>query len=264
VQYPVFEEEAIPELGPVLEGCFQCKECNVLRESKKGIEKHCRERHGWASSKSRGGRGGVRSQPARNQPFTEGHCCQRFFKYRQWTKLFKVTPTRQWQRVGDLDDQTEARIEQLAEEVADGLDNKLQEVHRHRKVNISDVRSEMDPWLEHTSWAHHLNGFEKAELRASLNAAPKGDVDDRGTEIIDEEENAIERACGATGRVIKKAMDVSSPRKIPRSALHYVNRKETGAANNETPFYSKHEASTKKKYARVWVSLLRYLWRSQT
>ena len=68
---------------------------------------------------------------------------------------------------------------------------------------------------------------------------------------VDEEEEALERACRATGRVIKKAMDVSSPRTIPRSALYYVNRKETGAANNETLFYSKHEASTKKKYSRV-------------
>ena len=40
VHYPAFEEEAIPELGPALEGCFQCKECGSFRESKKGIEKH--------------------------------------------------------------------------------------------------------------------------------------------------------------------------------------------------------------------------------
>lgn len=264
VQYPVFEEEAIPELGPALEGCFQCKECGSFRESKKGIEKHCREEHGWTSDKSRGGRGGFRSKPARNQPFTEGHYCQRFFKFRQWTRLFKVIATTQRAQKENHDAQTESRAEKLADEVADGLKSKLREVHRHRKVNISDVRSEMDPWLDHTSWAHHLAGFEKEELRASLNAAPKADADDHGTEVIDEEENAIERACSATGRVIKKAMDVSSPRTIPRSALHYVNRKETGAANNETPFYSKHEASTKKKYSRVWISLLRYLWRSQT
>ena len=66
-------------------------------------------------------------------------------------------------------------------------ESKLREVHRHRKVNVSDVRSEMDPWLDHTNWAHHLAGFEKEELRASLNAAPKADADDRGTEVIEEE-----------------------------------------------------------------------------
>jgi hypothetical protein len=264
VQYPIFEQEAIPELGPTLEGCFQCKECGVLRESKKGMERHCREEHGWASTKSRGGRGSFRSQPARNQPFTEGHCCQRFFKFRQWTKLFKVLPTTQQAHSGDQEAQSEERAEKLADEVASGLKNRLLEMHHHRKVNVSNVRSEMDPWLEHTGWAHHLTGFGKEELRASLNAAPKPEASERGIQSVVEEEMAIERACRATGRVIKKAMDISSPRAIPRSALHYVNRKETGAANNETPFYNKHEASTLKKYFRVWVSLLRYLWRSQT
>lgn len=101
VQYPVFEEEAIPELGPALEDCFQCKECNSLRESSKGIEKHCREEHGWACSKSRRGKGGLRSRPARNQPFTEGHRCQRFFRFRQWNKLFKVLPVRQQAQTED-------------------------------------------------------------------------------------------------------------------------------------------------------------------
>lgn len=120
--------------------------------------------------------------------------------------------------------------------------SKLQERHHHRKVNVSDIRSEMDPWLEHTSWAHHLAGFEKEELRASLNAVTKLEADERGMEVVNEEEEAIERACRATGRVIKRALDVSSPRTIPRSALRYVNRKETEAANNETPFYNKHEA----------------------
>ena len=149
------------------------------------------------------------------------------------------------------DSEPDHRAQKLIDEVADGLESKLREVHHYRKVNVSDVRSEMDPWLEHTGWAHHLAGFEKEELRSSLSAAPKLEADERGIERVDEEEEAIERACRATGRVIKKAMDVSSPRMILRSALHYVNRKETGAANNETPFYSKHEASTKKKYSRV-------------
>ena len=264
VVYPAAEQEAIQELGPVIEQCSQCKACGLLRESKKGIEAHCRKEHGWNSAKSRGGRGSLRSRPAANQPFTEGHCCQRFFKYAQWTKLFKVLPPAPRMLGGGHGCEPEDRAQKLTDEVADGLKRKLREAHHHRKVNVSNVRSEMDPWLEHTSWAHHLAGFEKEELRASLSAAPKLEADERGIESVDEEEEAIERACRATGRVIKKAMDVSSPRTIPRSALYYVNRKETGAANNETPFYSKHEASTKKKYSRVWVSMLRYLWRSQT
>ena len=69
--------------------------------------------------------------------------------------------TTQQAQTGNQDAQTESRVEQLADEVAEGLKRKLREVHRHRKVNVSDVRSEMDPWLDHTNWAHHLAGFEK-------------------------------------------------------------------------------------------------------
>lgn len=264
VQYPAFEEASIDELGPALENCHQCKKCGSLRESRKGIEAHCRKEHSWTSSKGRGGRGNFRREPATNQPFTNGHFCQRFFRFGQWDRLFKVLPTTRQGGIGREDSQVEAGVRRLADSVADGLESKRREVHHHRKVNVSDIRCEMDPCLEHTNWARHLAGFEKEKLSASLNAAPKTDIDERATQGTDEEEKAIERACRATGRAIKKAMDVCTPHIIPRSALHYVNGKETGAANNEVPFYSKHEADTKKKYSRVWVSMLRYIWRSQT
>lgn len=90
-----------------------------------------------------------------------------------------------------------------------------------------------------------------------MKAASKEEVDEQGTQIIDEEEEqAIEAACRATDRVIKKAMDASNTYTVPRAVLQYVNRKETGSENNERPLH--HKASTQKNYARVWVSLLRY------
>lgn len=264
VIYPVAVQDAVRELGPVIEQCFECKECGLLRESRKGIEAHCRKEHNWSSTKSRGGRGSFRSQAARNQPFTEGHYCQRFFKYAQWTKLFKVLQAVPHVQSSHHDFEADTRAQKLADGATDELKSKLQELHRQREVGVSDVRSAMDPWLDHTGWASHLSGFEKEKLRASLNAAPQREADEEGRQVVNEEENAIETACRATGSAIKKAMDISNPYTIPRAALHYVNRKETGAENNETPFYNKHKASTLKKYARVWVSLLRYLWRSQT
>lgn len=111
----------------------------------------------------------------------------------------------------------------------------------------------MDLWLDHTGWASHLSGFEKEKFRASLNADPQKDVNEKGQQHVDEEEDPIEAACRATGSVIKKA--ISNPYTIPRAVLHHVNIKETGAENNGMPFYKNHKASTLKKYAWVWVSL---------
>ena len=48
------------------------------------------------------------------------------------------------------DSEPDHRAQKLIDEVADGLESKLREVHYHRKENVSDDRSEMDPWLEHT------------------------------------------------------------------------------------------------------------------
>ena len=42
-----------------------------------------------------------------------------------------------------------------------------------------------------------------------------------------------------------------------------INRRETGASNNERPFYSKHRPDTIRKYCAVWTKMLYYLWHSQ-
>jgi hypothetical protein len=125
-----------------------------------------------------------------------------------------------------------------------------------RKVTVSSIRSQANPWMEHTAWDKHLCGFEKETLKTSLYPGSEEDDDDKA-------ERALKRACGATGKAIKKAMDICNPNSVPRNALFYVNRRETGAENNEKPFYSRHRADTMRKYCTVWVKLLRYIWRSQ-
>ena len=44
--------------------------------------------------------------------------------------------------------------------------------------------------------------------------------------------------------------------------MEYVNRRETGEAKNERPFYAKQKLYTIRKYSRVWVKVLRYIWRT--
>ena len=76
------------------------------------------------------------------------------------------------------DFEADTRAQKLADGATDESKSKLQELHRQRGVGVSDVRSAMDPWLDHTGWASHLSGFEKEKLRASLNAAPQREADE--------------------------------------------------------------------------------------
>ena len=58
-------------------------------------------------------------------------------------------------------------------------------------------------------------------------------------------------------------MRICYPTLVPRSALLYINRRETRASNNKRPFYSKHRPDTIRKYCAVWTKMLCYLWHSQ-
>lgn len=42
----------------------------------------------------------------------------------------------------------------------------------------------------------------------------------------------------------------------------YVNRRETGEADNERPFYAKQKVNTIRKYTDVWLKILRYIRRT--
>jgi hypothetical protein len=49
---------------------------------------------------------------------------------------------------------------------------------------------------------------------------------------------------------------------VGRYALHYINRCENGAPNNDKPFYGKQKIKTIRKYANVFAQILRYIWRT--
>jgi len=60
----------------------------------------------------------------------------------------------------------------------------------------------------------------------------------------------------------RKAISISQPEIVGRTALEYVNRRETGESKNERPFYAKQKVGTIRKYTDVWVKILRYIWRT--
>jgi hypothetical protein len=227
---------------PVLEDCLQCTSCQWLARSLPIMQIHCRGKHQWQSSKSRGGSIAMRQQPDSKQMWTTGHTCQQIFHAPKWKRLTKVQPDLGLQQTPSLAIAGSSMLQRMKEA--------RQQNKEERTVTALSIRSQANPWLEHTSWADHLLGFDISELKGSLAISPDGD-------------QALSQACKATVKVICQAMRVCQPTLVPRSALLYINRRETGAANNERPFYSKHRADTMRKYCAVWTKMLCYLWHSQ-
>lgn len=178
----------------------------------------------------------------KNQMWTTGHSCQQFFRATQWKKLTKVQST--------AGSSTTSNIIRAGNSMIQRMQDVRQQKKEERTITLLDIRTQANPWLQHTNWDQHLLGFQRSKLQASLNVDP-------------DKEYALYKACRATIRVIHQALKCCHPTVVPRSALLYINRKETGSDNIERPFYSKHKPQTIKKYSSVWVKMLCYLWHSQ-
>jgi hypothetical protein len=87
-------------------------------------------------------------------------------------------------------------------------------------------------------------------------------LEDDAAPFAPESEQALSRACDGTIVLIRRSFQASRVEIVGRHALHCVNRRETGADNNNTPFYGKQKVQTIRKYAHVFTQVLRYIWRT--
>ena len=184
----------------------------------------------------------MRRELDKNQMWTTGHSCQQLFQAPGWKRLTKVQPNTALQQSPSLADTGRSMLQIMQEA--------RQQKKEERTVTALSIRSQANPWLEHSSWTQHLLGFQRIQLKESLT-------------VIPDDDQALSIACQATVQVIHQALKVCHPALVPRSALLYVNRRETGAVSNERPFYSKHSPDTIRKYCSIWTKMLCYLWHSQ-
>ena len=74
----------------------------------------------------------------------------------------------------------------------------------------------------------------------------------------------MEQAYKATATLIRQSYNVSRVEIVGRAAMHYVNRRETGAPTSDRPFYGKQKVQTLRRYADQFVKILRYIWRTES
>ena len=93
-------------------------------------------------------------------------------------------------------------------------------------------------------------------------AAEEGLADVMVGEEEREDSAGLAAASRATRRLIRRAFKTARPGEVGRPALEAVNRRETGERSNEKPFYAGQKVATIRKYSRVWIKILRYIWRT--
>jgi len=192
----------------------------------------------------------------------EGISHQRFFEYIPWKVYFEV------RKQVEEEDQDGGK-EELFNRVLEERIRRSDEVRKKREIEGNSSRYQPNAWLDFTGWEDHLKGFEKESILSTIRPASdevREKVDDGPLLESDEEDAEQDRglavACQATRRLIRKAIYICQPGIVGRSALMYVNRRETGEADNERPFYAKQKVNTIRKYIDVWLKILRYIWRT--
>jgi len=153
---------------------------------------------------------------------------------------------------------------------------KSDEVEKKRGIEENRSRYQPNAWLDFVGWEGHLKGFEKETILSTIRPAiNEGVVEEKIGRSLQGQESSLEPAeeegerdrglavaCTATRRLIRKAIHVCQPEIVGKNALMYVNRRETGEADNERPFYVKQKVNTIRKYTDVWLKILRYIWRT--
>lgn len=220
--------------------------------SLQGIQKHCKDEHGWVNQQKRGGDMRQKSKHASNRIWRDGQSCQRLFRAVGWPAYVAVETSVEAANQEDISQRVKAdRQHQREERKAAAAQEKIKE----------SIRSQADPWVELTEWVPHLQDVPRAVLLRARQPAC-GEMDAHGKEEEPSDDAGLREACKAMERLIRNAFDSSRAEVVGRLTLEIIERREAGAESNERPFYARHRVRTIKKYSQKLVSILCYLWRT--
>jgi hypothetical protein len=184
------------------------------------MQEHCKAKHSWENTQRRGGSSHVRVKHTANRLWKEGGRSQRFFEYRQWTRMFVVEGPIETQPEGETSGANEAkRLIQRANAIIDAASEEEDSSRDHFVA---------DPWMEMTGWHRHLRGFDHVKLLQHIRPAigevgAEGDKDggQRQEEEVQREVEVpgLADACRGTKRIIQRAFVTCTPERIPRAVL---------------------------------------------
>ena len=265
--------EKIPEL-PVYLGLKCQMGCSYICQPPVfGIQKHLRNTHQWINPVKRG-RKNKKAAANLATAWATDVTCQRFFTQGKDNVYFEVSePVSERTNAGtrgsedpDSDgsgnDGNGSGNEPLTDTLA-LFDQKLS-VNLRKYEERAAIITEPGPldasaWLNRTGWAAHLTGFsqETAASWLDLPAKPKNPITYQ--EYLD---FGIYEIKDRTTILFGKALRVSQ-HKVGFNSLSFINRKETGAEDNNKPFNGALGTAIVNDYSRFWFKILTYIWNTR-
>jgi len=241
------------------------RECGYVCRTTIGMQDHCKKIHSWVNTQQRGGNTRRKERQTPNRLWVENQACQQFFVQGAWKKYFAVTP-------GDPIQSSPGQksLKERMHEIIQAKQAATEARERRETIQDNDSRYVMNPWLQATQWARHLQGLDREQLIEFIKEVDES-IDRQSSRGVVEEDGVnphdsdfgLKRACAGTRRLIRQAFRCSKQSIVGRQPLFLVNRKETGGTGNEKMFYSGQKVQTLRKYADKWTAILRYLWRTQ-
>ncbi|KAF1821890.1 uncharacterized protein K489DRAFT_426801, partial [Dissoconium aciculare CBS 342.82] len=234
VKYPDASSPPIAGI-PVYPNGHRCvfnvdgRECNVTYRERTGIQKHCKDQHNYQSTRAKGR---PDFDAVHRPPWETNQPCQRLFRTGKWQKVFPVQVVPHAGPAVDIDHAAQGKA-WMAKLFAD-----FQQAQEDARTERT--RYEPNPWLEHTGWERHLSNDHRRWITECVKAEPNVDkvqacLEDDAAPFAPESEQALSRACDGTIVLIRRSFQASRVEIVGRHALHCVNRRETGADNNNTP-----------------------------
>ncbi|UPX16307.1 uncharacterized protein EKO05_0006716 [Ascochyta rabiei] len=210
--------------------------------SLQGMQKHCKDKHGWVNKQKRGGDIRQKSKHSRNQVWRDSQSCQRLFRAVGWPAYVAVETSVGAATLADISQRVKAdRQHQREEREAAAAQDKIKE----------GIRSQADPWLELTEWVPHLQGIPRAALLRAKQLAGR-EVDARGKEEVAFDNTGLRDVCKAIERLIQKR---SIAAKLRLSAdSHWRLSSDVRRAQNRTsgPSTLGIESVRSRSTARSW------------
>jgi hypothetical protein len=231
MRLPDFGQPALPHL-PVQNG-YQCTLCNdYVGGSPKSMQRHYQSaRHSWR--KPRGA----------ENPWRQVQC-QRFFSWGGLIRYYAVTadpqPTLDAIRTEHAEE-WEARSRQLRADQAQA------------QAHICDAAPlEVNPWLERTGWASHLEGRSTTAMAALVAAPVEGSP----------HAELLKRTGRLFDLVMRQSFRTARPAVCDVEPLKIVNSLEAGKVQTKA-LQIKLKRETLQRYTEVWKRLLYYILRTQ-
>jgi len=221
-------------------------ECRFISREMRVIKRHCRQEHGWSNPQGRGrprkGNRNVGNADA-DIPWRANVKCQQFFKTGDKAQLFEVRlpeeeeasqEIRLVHRAGTQESDWERRsagYRQYARNVVTKAEKD------NRDLVHKPVKGEVNPWVDRTGWAVHLEGQKRRKL-VQLIAKPDRDSEPELVEIA----RRLDKIVSIAQTTVIKRVNTFTRMEIKRKDANTTEKR---------PFNAHLEDDTRKRYCQV-------------